>query len=477
MKTLTDIKENFAEWYQDVISEAQLVDNSPTRGCFVIMPYGYALWERMQAIVDKKIKSTGTQNISLPLLIPQSFLTKEAKHVEGFAPEVAVVTHAGGKELEEPYVIRPTSETIVYYMFAKWIKSYRDLPMKINQWANVVRWEMRTRAFLRTTEFHWQEGHTAHATFDEAREMALTMLNHYKDLAERYLAIPVITGEKSASERFAGADATYTFEAIMPDGRALQMGTSHMLAQSFSAAFDVKFQDKDGQVRSPFCTSWAITTRLIGALVMTHGDERGMIVPPKIAPIHAVIVPIFKTEEQRVAIMQCAERIKEEFAEHDIVIHIDADDQKTPGAKYYHWEVRGVPVRIEIGPRDLENKQVVLVNRLETDKDKKKKMMPLDNLHSGLPRLLEEIQQQLFERAQQKLKNNWHQADKLDEFGKKMDDGAGAYQVGWCGSSACEETLKAFKGTIRCILEQSTHKECFSCTQASKNDILVARSY
>lgn len=478
MKKLPSITENFAEWYHEVISEAELVDPvSPTRGSFVIRPYGYALWENIVAVLNEKIKESGTQNIYMPLLLPESFLQREAKHVEGFAPEVAVVTYAGGKKLEEPLVIRPTSETIVYFMFSRWIKSWRDLPLKINQWANVVRWEMRTRPFLRTCEFLWQEGHTAHATENEAREMALYMLGVYKELAQDYLAIPVVTGQKSESERFAGADATYTFEGLMQDGKALQMGTSHMLSRSFVQAFDVYFQNTEGQQQVPFCTSWGSTTRLIGALIMTHGDENGLIMPPKIAPIQVVIVPIFKSDDQKVLVLERAQKIAADLKNHGIRVKLDDDEQKTPGAKFFHWEIRGVPVRLEIGPKDVENNQVVLVDRLEQDRAKKKSFVSLGSLQSSVSDLLAKIQQDLFDRATKRRDSQWHQAESLNDFAQKMKDQNGMYQVGWCESSECEQTLKEFSGTIRCVLEQSKHKKCFSCAQPSKNDILVAKAY
>ncbi|MBM3887285.1 proline--tRNA ligase, partial [Candidatus Dependentiae bacterium] len=334
MESLSNIKTSFPEWYQEVITQAGLVDSSPTRGCSIIKPYGFAIWERIQQNLDARIKQEGVENAYFPLLIPEEFLRREEKHIEGFSPEVAVVTHAGGKKLEEPYVIRPTSETVIYEAFSRWIKSWRDLPLKINQWANVVRWEMRTRPFLRTTEFLWQEGHTAHATYEEARTMALTMLEHYRQLAEDFLAIPVVIGEKTPYERFPGADSTFTFEGLMQDGKALQMGTSHILSQSFPAAFGVKFQAQDGTLQNPFCTSWGATTRLIGAMVMTHGDQRGLVVPPRVAPIQIVIIPIFKSDEEKTSVINAAQSIAQNLQSAGIRIHIDTDESKTPGAKF-----------------------------------------------------------------------------------------------------------------------------------------------
>ena len=334
MKQLPNIKDQFPEWYNEVIYKSELVDHSPTKGTAVIRPYGYSIWEKIHQLLDKRIKEVGVKNAYFPLLIPESFLNKEKKHVEGFAPELAVVTHAGGKKLEEPLVVRPTSETIIYHMFSRRIKSWRDLPLKINQWANVVRWELRTRPFLRTSEFLWQEGHTAHYSAEEAEEMSKQMLEIYVDIAENYLAIPVIPGEKSESERFAGADHTYTFEAMMQDGKALQMGTSHVLAQSFPAAFGIQFQDKDGKMRVPHCTSWGVSTRLIGALVMVHGDQNGLIIPPKIAPITGVVIPILKKNADNSAVLEMADKVRQMLEPLGFTIEVDTREGISPGAKY-----------------------------------------------------------------------------------------------------------------------------------------------
>ncbi|MFH1831599.1 MAG: proline--tRNA ligase [bacterium] len=477
MKKLADINQNFADWYQDVVIESELIDVSPTKGTFVIRPYGYALWEEIQTVLNAQIKATGSQNAYFPLLIPEAFLKKEAKHIEGFAPEVAVVTHAGGKKLEEPYVIRPTSETMIYAMFARWIKSYRDLPLKINQWANVVRWEMRTRPFLRTSEFLWQEGHTAHRTYQEALDMAQAMLAIYKNFAQDYLAIPVITGEKSESERFAGATHTYTVEGLMQDGKALQMCTTHILAQSFPESFGVQFQDEDGTLKAPFCTSWGATTRLIGALIMVHGDANGLIMPPRIAPIQVIIVPIYKTEDQKEITLKKAEEIKAQLCAQNIRAEIDTDEQMTPGAKFFHWELKGVPVRLEIGPKDIEKNSVVLVNRAQQDKALKKQFVSCDNLTESVKALLDTIHTMLFEQAKAKRDAQWHQAETLTDFAQKLEDANGMYQIGWCGDAACEEKLKESKGTIRCVLDQQIHKKCFCCDKQSCHDILVAKAY
>lgn len=477
MKKLADIRQNFADWYQDVIFESELVDMSPTKGCYVLRPYGFAIWDNIRTILDKKIKATGTQNAYFPLLIPESFITKEKKHVEGFSPELAVVTHAGGEKLEEPYVVRPTSETIIYYMFSRWIKSWRDLPLKVNQWANVVRWEMRHRAFLRSVEFLWQEGHTAHATHEEAVEMATAALAIYKDMLENYYAIPVVAGIKSESEKFAGAERTYTLEGLMPDGRALQMCTSHVLAHSFPESFDVKFQDKDGVMQVPYCTSWGFTTRTIGALVMSHGDQNGLIMPPRLAPVQVVIIPIYKTDAEKLAVFEKAEAIKGDLTAQGYSVVFDNDEQNSPGAKFYAWELKGVPVRLEIGPKDLEKQQVVLVNRAEDDKTKKKLFVPMDQLNKAVGDLLETIHQQLFAKAKARMNAQWYQAEKLQNFSSQLDANNGFYQVGWCGSAECEASLKNHKGTIRCLIEEKRHSSCFNCNAPSKTDVLVAKAY
>jgi prolyl-tRNA synthetase len=447
------LKDDFSGWYQDVIFQAELVDSSPTRGSMVIRPYGYAIWENIQKILDQKIKALGVQNAYFPLLIPESFLKKEAEHVEGFAPEVAVVTHAGGKKLEEPLVIRPTSETMIYYMFSRWIQSWRDLPLKVNQWANIVRWELRPRAFLRTTEFLWQEGHTAHKTQDEADQMARVALDMYKDFVENYLAIPVFSGIKTDAEKFAGADKTYCIEAIMPDGKGLQMGTTHLLAHSFPRSFDINFQDTDGTMKTPYCSSWGVSTRMMGALIMSHGDQNGLIIPPRIAPIQIAIVPIFKGETKK-AVLKAAQKTKTLLQEKNIRTIIDDDETKTPGAKFFSWELKGVPLRIEIGPKDIEKNSVVTVSRV----DREKKIIPIDSLATEAVKTLEEIQKNLFERAQKNLTQNTNKR-------------------GWCGSKDCEITLKENKQSIRCCFETKEHSECFACKKESITDVLIAKSY
>lgn len=471
MNELADIKKDFSQWYLDVVYKAELADQSPVRGCIVIRPYGYAIWELIRDRLDARIKATGHQNAAFPLLIPESFLKREAEHVEGFAPELAVVTHAGGKELEEPLVVRPTSETIIHHMFARWLKSWRDLPIKINQWANVVRWEMRTRPFLRTTEFFWQEGHTAHETSAEAEAEARMMLQEYIDLAHDYLAIPVIAGRKSDQEKFPGADITLTYEALMQDGKALQMGTSHLISQKFAHSFNMTFQDRNGQQAYPYLTSWGATTRLVGAVVMTHGDQKGLVLPPKIAPIQVVIIPIYKAGIDVSVINDALDRIKTMLSAWRI--HVDAADHLTPGNKFYHWEMRGVPLRLEVGPRDVAQNQVVIADRITG----KKQIVPLDGLATFVETTLQEMQASLLERARQRLEAQWHKVAKLTDFAAQLEQENGLYQTGWCGDVVCEAELKQHKATTRCLLNEKTFSHCFHCDKISISDVLVAKAY
>jgi prolyl-tRNA synthetase len=473
MNKLPDIKQNVSEWYNEVIYQAELADQSPVRGCIVIRPYGFAIWERIRDSLDARIKATGHENAAFPLLIPESFLKREAKHVEGFSPELAVVTHAGGKELEEPLVIRPTSETIIHYMFARWLKSWRDLPIKINQWANVVRWEMRTRPFLRTTEFFWQEGHTAHETYEEAHQEALTMLRQYVSLAQDELAIPVVSGRKSESEKFPGADITYTFEALMQDGKALQMGTSHMISQAFAHSFEMKYQDRDGKEAYPYLTSWGATTRLIGALVMVHGDEKGLVIPPRVAPIQVVIIPIKRKDDDETALAAALASIVQQCKDAGIRYHVDNDDTKSPGAKFYKWELKGVPMRLEIGPRDVASKQAIIVRRYNGEKS----TVALESIGNTIATTLNEIQDAMFKKAHERRAQMWYKEAKLVDFASKLDDKPGFYQTGWCGDLACEEKLKEYKATTRCLLTDVEFNECFVCNKASKHDVLIAKAY
>src|SRR5690349_1936384 len=439
-KKLTTRAADFSAWYNEVVLRSELADYSPVRGCMVIRPNGYGIWERMQRQLDNMFKATGHQNAYFPLFIPESFLHKEAEHVEGFAPEAAVVTHGGGKKLEEPLVVRPTSETIIYSMFAKWVQSYRDLPILMNQWANVVRWEMRTRLFLRTTEFLWQEGHTAHVTHDEAEEEARRMLGVYRDFMEGYIAMPVVTGQKTDAERFAGALRTYSCEAMMQDNKALQAGTSHNLGQNFAKAFDLKFQSESGSTEFAWNTSWGVSTRMIGGLIVTHSDDKGQRCPPRLAPVELVIVPIYKTDEERARVLDVAEKLKSSLAEWErrapgrLRIEIDAREGIKPGAKYYHWELRGVPLRIELGPRDIEKGQCVLVRRDTGEKASVTLLAIGEEVHDRLIAIQNDMLIAARERREQ---NSVRTKISYDDF-KALMDGKGAFvYAGWCGGAEC----------------------------------------
>lgn len=469
---LPDIKNNFSEWYNEVIYKAQLVDHSPVRGTMVVMPYGTAIWEQIQKILDKQIKETGHHNALFPLFIPKSFLEKEKEHIAGFSPELAVVTHAGGKDLEEPLIVRPTSETIIHYMFSRWIKSWRDLPLKINQWCSVVRWEMRPRPFLRTTEFFWQEGHTAHVTEKEALQEVDLMVAEYQKLIEEFLAIPVIIGKKTEQEKFPGAIMTKTFEGIMPDGKALQMGTSHYLSQSFAHAFEMKYQNKEGALAYPYLTSWGVTTRLVGALVMMHGDQKGLIIPPKIASIQVVIIPIIKKNANETEIMNYAKKLHQELKEHAILSHIDEDTQNTPGSKFYNWELKGIPLRIEIGSQECEKNTIMCVNRVNNEKQ----VISRSDAAKNINFLLKNIQELLFSRAKTREQELLSVAKNLDEFMHIIENNKSA-KTNWCGKSACENNLKEHKASIRCILGDAENAVCFVCGEKSMYEIIAARAY
>ncbi len=485
-KKLTPRAEDFSAWYNEVVLRAELADYSPVRGCMVIRPAGYGIWERMQRALDDQFKATGHQNAYFPLFIPQSFLEKEAAHVEGFAPETAVVTHGGGKKLEEPLIVRPTSETIIYAMFAKWVHSYRDLPLLINQWANVVRWEMRTRLFLRTLEFLWQEGHTAHATHDEAETEARKMLGVYRDFMEGWMAMPVVTGRKTDSERFAGALRTYSCEAMMQDNKALQAGTTHNLGQNFAKAFDLKFQAESGTVEYAWNTSWGVSTRLVGGLVMTHGDDVGLRVPPQLAPIEIVIVPIYKTDEDRARVLAAADKIVESFGawEHRepgrLRVHVDAREGIKPGAKYFEWELRGVPVRMEIGPRDLDKNQVVLVRR----DTREKRPASLNTLAEDVAELLSRIQADMLIAARERREqHSIREPITYDRFREVME-GEGAFvYAGWCGDAACEAQIKTdTKATIRVLPDEEFRSaeaptSCLRCGRPASAEALWAKAY
>jgi len=475
VKEITKKSVDFSAWYVDVVKKAELADYSPMKGMMVIRPYGYEIWELMRDQLDRMFKASGHRNAYFPLLIPESFLKKEAEHVEGFAPEVAWVTMGGGEVLEERLAIRPTSEAIICSMYAKWVKSWRDLPLLINQWANVVRWEKVTRPFLRTTEFLWQEGHTVHASEAEAQEETLKILDIYKTFAEEYMAVPVLSGCKSDSEKFAGAVKTYAIEALMPDGKALQAGTSHNLGQNFAKAFNIRFESRSQQLEYAWQTSWGVSTRLVGALIMAHGDDSGLILPPRLAPIQAVIVPISAGNWQETVLPQ-ARKIFEDLKNKGLRIFLDDRDTYTPGWKYADWEMRGVPVRIEIGPKDIEKQQVVLVNRL----NRKKKFIAWTALAEELTRLLEEIQNELFNRAKVLRAENTHFAATFSELKNIMESKRGLIKTGWCGSGDCEAKVKQeTSATIRVIQDvpEADLPVCAVCGQKAPHTAVFAKSY
>ena len=489
-KVLTPRSENYSQWYNDLVVKADLAENSAVRGCMVIKPYGYAIWERMQAVLDKMFKDTGHQNAYFPLFIPKSFFSKEASHIEGFAKECAVVTHYRLKnapdgsgvivdpdaKLEEELIVRPTSETIIWHTYKGWIQSYRDLPILVNQWANVVRWEMRTRLFLRTAEFLWQEGHTAHATAAEAIEETNKMLGIYAEFAENYLALPVIMGSKTANERFAGAEETLCIEAMMQDGKALQAGTSHFLGQNFAKAFDVKFTNKEGKLDLVWATSWGVSTRLMGALVMAHSDDDGLVLPPKLAPIQVVIVPIYKNDEQLNAISDVAKKIMTDLKQKNISVKYDNRDTHKPGWKFAEYELKGVPVRISIGPRDLEN-QSVEVARRDT---KEKSVIQLTDLSLKIEHLLDHIQANIYEKALNFRESKTFNADTMEEMIRILDADGGFVRAHWDGTSETEQKIKEeTKATIRCIPLNNKPEagKCIYSGKPSKERVLFARAY
>jgi prolyl-tRNA synthetase len=472
---ITKRETDYSKWYTDIIIQGKLADYSPVKGCMVIRPNGYAIWEKMQKYLDNMFKETGHVNAYFPLFIPESFMEKEAEHVEGFAPECAVVTHGGGAKLEENLYVRPTSETIIWSMYKKWIMSYRDLPILINQWANVVRWEMRTRLFLRTTEFLWQEGHTAHATYEEAEEETLKILEVYRRFAEDYLAIPVLIGKKSESEKFAGAKHTYCIEAMMQDKKALQSGTSHNLGQNFAKAFDVKFQDKDGALNHVWATSWGVSTRLIGALIMVHSDDNGLVLPPKMATNQVVIIPIWKSDDQKEQVMNLGNSIKQDLYQ-DCSVILDDRDQYKPGYKFSEWELQGIPLRIEIGPRDVENNQVVVVRR----DTKEKIFVPVIELRNKINNLLVVMQKEMYDKAKALREEYTFMIDDYNEFKKVIDEPGGFLNSHWCGSAECEQKVKDdTKATIRLIpFEQKNEQgKCLVCGENSEGRVVFAKSY
>lgn len=465
---------DFSEWYTQVIQKAELADYAPVKGCMVIRPLGYAIWENIQKTFDSFIKKTGVRNAYFPLFIPESFLKKEAEHFEGFTPEVAWITHGGNKELEEKLAVRPTSETIIYNTFANWIRSHRDLPLRINQWCNIIRWETKaTRLFLRTREFLWQEGHTAHASKEEADKEMMLRLSQYKKLVEEYLAIPVLDGKKSERERFAGALTTTTLEAIMPDGKALQMATSHNLGQHFSKVFDVKFLDKDGKEKHVWNTSWGLSTRSIGALVMVHGDDKGLVLPPKIAPIHVVIIPI--NFEKQKSVLNRAKEIQEKLELLGYSVELDDRVEYTPGWKFNHWELRGIPIRIEIGPRDIKEKHLVLVRRDNMEK----KTIKENYLEKEVKKMLEDIQKALFNKARKFLQDNITEVNTFDAFKQIIEKKGGFIKMKWCYTVECEDKIKEeTTATVRLIPFDSDAKgKCVHCGKEAKVTAYFAKSY
>ncbi|WP_374019877.1 proline--tRNA ligase [Paenibacillus thiaminolyticus] len=472
---ITPQQEDFSRWYIDVIKKAELMDYSPVRGCIVFRPDGYEIWEHIKDELDRRFKETGHRNAYFPLFIPESFFQKEKEHVEGFNPELPWVTEAGGEQLEEKLAIRPTSETMIGHMYAKWIQSYRDLPVLINQWANVVRWEKRTLPFLRTSEFLWQEGHTAHETEAEAREETMRMLTIYREFVENYLAIPVIEGQKTPSEKFAGAVDTFSIEAMMKDGRAVQAGTSHYLGTNFSVAFDIQFLGRENELEYAHTTSWGVSTRLIGSLIMVHGDDRGLVLPPKVAPTQVIMIPIGPAK-LRDQVVGRADELFAELKRAGIRVRMDDRSDISPGWKFNEYEMRGVPVRLEIGPRDMENGVCVLVSRVSGEK----RIVEQSKLAEEVKRMLNDVHQEMYERARQFRDDHFYSVDTIDEMKALMEDKRGFTLAGWCGSEACEKHVKDETGaTSRNIpfAAQESKKPCLVCGEEAKHTVVFARAY
>jgi prolyl-tRNA synthetase len=473
---LTPRDQDFNKWYNDLVVMSELADYAPVRGCMVVRPYGTALWENMQQALDRRFKATGHQNALFPSLIPMSFLEKERHHVEGFSPELAVVTHGGGEKLEEPLVVRPTSETIIGHMMAQWIHSWRDLPLLLNQWCDVVRWEMRTKLFIRTLNFYWQEGHTAHATFEEAQEETMRMLDVYYDFAVADAAVAVVPGRKSESEKFAGADSSYSLEGMMGDKKALQAATTHNLGQNFAKAFEIKYLDKDNALKYCWTTSWGLSTRFIGAIIMTHGDDNGLVLPPKLAPIQLVIVPIYKSDDEKSAVMEAATRVKA-MLQDGVRVKLDDRDEVSPGFKFNDWELRGVPLRIEIGPKDVEKNQVVFARR-DLPGKAGKSFVSQDGLADSVTETLGTIQAELYRRSLEFRQQNTHWPKTYDEFRQVIEDGWAL--AWWCGERECEAQIKEdTKATTRNIpMEQpGTEGVCIHCGKVAKQRAIFARAY
>jgi prolyl-tRNA synthetase len=468
-------KDNFAEWYNQLVLKSELADYAPVRGCMVVRPYGWALWENIQQGLDRRFKNTGHVNAAFPLLIPKSFLEKEKEHVEGFSPELAVVTIGGGEVLEEPLIVRPTSETIIGYMYSKWIKSYRDLPVLINQWGNVVRWEMRTKLFLRTLEFYWQEGHTAHATAEECEEETQRMLNVYADFAVNDASVPVLMGRKSNSEKFAGAVRSYSIEAMMGDTRALQAGTSHNLGQNFARAFDIQYLDWNNELQYAWTTSWGLSTRIIGAIIMTHGDDQGLLLPPKLAPTQVVIVPIYKNDEEKARVMPVVAQVEREL--QVFRVKVDAREEFTPGYKFNHWELRGIPLRIEVGPKDVEKNTVVFARR-DIPGREGKSFIPHHQLDGQVAEILQTIQASMHDRALKFRLSNTSDPQSLAELYDVVQKGWALSW--WCGSPDCESKVQEdTKATTRCIpLDQPNDEgSCIVCGAPAKEKVIFGRAY
>ena len=472
VEAITAMEDDFAQWYTDVVKKAELADYSSVRGCMILRPNGYAIWENIQKVLDAKFKETGVENVAMPMFIPESLLKKEEDHVEGFAPEVAWVTHGGDKELQERLCVRPTSETLFCDFYSKIIQSHRDLPKLYNQWVSVVRWEKTTRPFLRTSEFFWQEGHTAHATEEEAEARTVQMLNMYADFCEQYLAIPVVKGQKTEKEKFAGAHSTYTIEALMHDGKALQSGTSHNFGDGFAKAFDIQYTDKDNKLQYVHQTSWGMSTRIIGAIIMVHGDDSGLVLPPRIAPVQTMIVPIMQKKE---GVLDKAEEIRKRLAS-SYKVKVD-DSDKSPGWKFSEQEVRGIPTRIEIGPKDIEKNQAVIVRR----DTREKIVVSLDELTTKLAEVLETMQNDMFERAKAFLDSHINEATTMDEMNEKFNENLGFIKAMWCGDEACEDEIKAQTGgaTSRCIPEEEEHLSdvCVCCGKPAKHMVYWGKAY
>jgi prolyl-tRNA synthetase len=483
-KKITPRSEDYSQWYLDIVLRAELADYAPVKGCMVIRPHGYAIWELLQQALDARFKATGHKNAYFPLFIPESYIEREKEHFEGFAPECAVVTEGGGKPLAEKLYVRPTSEMVIWSMYKKWIQSHRDLPILLNQWCNVVRWEMRTRLFLRTTEFLWQEGHTAHATEAEAREETLRMLEVYRSFAEEVMALPVITGRKSENEKFKGAIDTYSIEAMMQDGKALQAGTSHYLGENFARAFDVTYQAEDKTTRYVHATSWGVSTRLIGALIMAHSDDQGLILPPALAPIQVVVVPIFRKEAEKAGVLAACAEVREALA-GAARVHLDDREGYSPGWKFNEWELKGVPLRIEVGPKDLEKGQLCLVRRFQAPagggEKPRKAFLPREEALAGLPALLAELQAELFERARALRSSRSREIDDLESFERFFESEGGGFSYShWCGDGACEKALaERYKTSIRAIpaLDAPAAGACIRCGRPSPQRVVMAQAY